>query len=905
MSYQSLTAVLPGVILFAGILLAVSMLAIPLYNPLFAQDDGTDGTIEYAENGMGPVATFMATDPEGKTPVWSLLDDAMDTQDIDGDSNDDVDADDIADEDLFSIDESSGVLTFNSPPNFEAPVGGTAGDSNTYMVVVQASDGEKESWKKVEVEVTNEDEDATTGIEMSSLQPQVSTPITVAYVDGVGNPFVDSNGAANTAIVDPDNTDTMIGEADVKWQWSRSSSRTGAYSEITGDVAKTVPYTPDSTDESMYLRVTATYEDGEGEGKTVMATSVYPVRPFRSGNSAPAFPEDFDTEMTGPQGPMAEADDGAMDGDEVGDRVTANDANSDRLTYSLVAKDGGTPQDADVFRINRMTGQVTVGLTQQVNPTSDDAEQVPMVGKGDSFTVTIMATDPSGSPDTVDMTIMVVDETDEAPVFTMGETSHMHAENTDAMTVVYTFTAYEPEGDTVSYSLSGADMDKFTITINDGALTFDASPDFEMPGDAGGNNVYNVMVKAVSTSSTDGATEKSTTLNVMVTVTNVDDDGMVELSAAQPRIGVEIRAINLMDPDGMMSGTTWQWERDDDGTPTVDCTASLTWEDAEGMGAETAAYTPEEDDEGKCLRVTATYTDAQGAGKASEAVSTQSVQKVRNLAPMFTDEDAETAGIQVDARKVAENSAAPTNVGGPVVATDTEDGEGLDDESIAYSLSGADAASFEISSESDSEGQIQVGSNAMLNFEATKNTYMVTVTATDLEGLNSSVDVTIMVTGVDEAPDLEGPSNRDFTENGMGPVATFMATDPEGKTPVWSLLDDAMDTQDIDGDSNDDVDADDIADEDLFSIDESSGVLTFNSPPNFEAPVGGTAGNSNTYMVVVQASDGEKESWKKVEVEVTNEDEDATTGDRDVVPSAPGLDPDNGRLCRRRGEPVC
>ena len=94
------------------------------------------------------------------------------------------------------------MLTFNSPPDFEAPAGGTGDNSNTYMVVVQAADGAGDdanmAWKKVEVEVTNEDEDATTGIEMSSLQPQVSTLITVAYVDGVGNPFVDSTGAANT-----------------------------------------------------------------------------------------------------------------------------------------------------------------------------------------------------------------------------------------------------------------------------------------------------------------------------------------------------------------------------------------------------------------------------------------------------------------------------------------------------------------------------------------------------------------------------------------------------------------------------------------------------------------------------------------------------------------------------------
>ena len=195
---------------------------------------------------------------------------------------------------------------------------------------------------------------------------------------------------------------------------------------------------------------------------------------------------------------------------------------------------------------------------------------------------------------------------------------------------MYTFTAYDPENDTVAYSVSGSDSGKFTITPSGGALTFDASPDYEMPGDAGGNNVYDVMVKAASTSTDAGATEKSTTLNVMVTVTNEDDTGMVGLSATQPRIGVEIRAINLMDPDGMMSGTTWQWERDDDGTSvsaTSDCSATnLTWEDAEGMGAEASAYTPEEEDEGKCLRVTATYTDAQGAGKTSEKVSGQPVQ---------------------------------------------------------------------------------------------------------------------------------------------------------------------------------------------------------------------------------------------------------------------------------------
>ena len=480
---------------------------------------------------MGTVATFTAVDPEMKSVTWSVeTDDSVST---------DLNAADVADSALFEI-SKSGELTFMDEPNFEDPKGGTADNSNTYMLVVAASDGAVTGYKAVEVEVTNEEETATTGIELSSLQPQVSTAITVDYVDGVGNPLVDAQGADNTDIVDPDEdkgeTSTTIPAADVEWQWSKSSSRTGTYADITGDdvVAKTSIYTPASQDRGMYLRVTATYEDGEGEGKTVVATSAYPVRAFPSGNSGPSFPDDFNAEEDGDQTPMAEADDGATEGDNVGDPVEANDANNDRLTYSLEAD--STATDADVFQIDRMTGQVTVGLGQQVNPTSDSASEVPTLGKGNSFTVTIKATDPSGQSAMVVMTIMV-DEVDEAPVFTMDETSHSHAENTDVAEVVYTFVAYDAEEDTVTYDVSGEDAGKFSIGGSNGELTFDDLPNFEARGSADGDNVYEVTVEAESTSTDEGATEKSTTVDVMVEVTNVDEpgNGVSECVAAEGR----------------------------------------------------------------------------------------------------------------------------------------------------------------------------------------------------------------------------------------------------------------------------------------------------------------------------------------------------------------------------------
>ena len=840
-------------------LLAVGTLSLLAGGLVRAQEAGP---IEYAENDDGVVAVFTATDPEMKDVTWSI------PAAGDPDGAGDLSADDNTDGTLFAIDASSGELTFQSAPDFEMPAGGTGDNSNTYQLVVAASDGTETAYKAVEVEVTNEEETATTGIEMSSLQPQVSTAITVDYVDGVGNPFVDAAGDANTAIVDPDQdksdpTSTTIPVADVEWQWSKSSSRSGTYADITGDdAAETDTYTPASQDRGMYLRVTATYEDGEGEGKTVVATSMYPVRAFPSGNSAPAFPTDFgpdpDDENATLMAPEAEADDGAAEGDTVGDPVEANDANNDRLTYSLEADSGGTATHADLFQIDRMTGQVTVGLDQQVNPSSDDDTEVPDLGKADEFTVTIKATDPSGQSATVVMTI-TVDEVDEAPVFTDGKASHSHAENTPADTVVYTFEAYDAEGDPVTYSVSGGDAGKFTIDSSNGEFTFDDSPDFEALGSADGDNTYEVTVKAASTAS--GATEKSTTVDVTVEVTNVDEDGSVTLSASQPRIGIEIRANTPEDPDGGVTDVTWQWSKSD--------TANGTYTDIED--ATMASYTPVDDDDEDFLKATATYTDAEGSGKTASSpnldASTGDVQKVRNLAPVFTDEDDDTDGIQIDPREVAENSAEDADVGALVVATDDADAETGDNTSIFYLLSGADSASFDIAS----DGQISVGASAMLDHE-TKDTYMVTVTARDPEGLSSSVDVTIMVTDVDEAPEISGPSSEMHPENDDGVVAVFTADDPEMKDVTWSI------PAAGDPDGAGDLSADDNTDGTLFAIDASSGELTFQSAPDFEMPAGGTGDNSNTYQLVVAASDGTETAYKAVEVEVTNEEETATTG---------------------------
>ena len=94
-----------------------------------------DDAIMYAEKGTEPVATFTATDPEGDSITWFVLD-VLPSPSPEVDGAVLVQAD-IEDAVHFTVE--NGVLTFKESPNFEAPSGEDA-TSNTYKVVLVASD---------------------------------------------------------------------------------------------------------------------------------------------------------------------------------------------------------------------------------------------------------------------------------------------------------------------------------------------------------------------------------------------------------------------------------------------------------------------------------------------------------------------------------------------------------------------------------------------------------------------------------------------------------------------------------------------------------------------------------------------------------------------------------------------
>ena len=87
------------------------------------------------------------------------------------------------------------------------------------------------------------------------------------------------------------------------------------------------------------------------------------------------------------------------------------------------------------------------------------------------------------------------------------------------------------------------------------------------------------------------------------------------------------------------------------------------------------------------LRATVSYTDGHGSGKTASLVSTNQVAAAANKAPAF-------ASATVS-RSVDENLASGAVVGGPVTATDPDEGDML-----SYSLGGTDASSFTINTTS-------------------------------------------------------------------------------------------------------------------------------------------------------------------------------------------------------------
>ena len=618
--------------------------------PAFPAETDNRSIDENTAAGQNVGGAVTATDPEGHTLTYKLAG---------------------TDWASFDIDTSTGQLKTKAPLDYET--------KSTYLVTVQVRDSLDRDNRvnavtddtiNITININNVEEPGR--IEFSSRQPQAATPF-------------------RATVIDPDG-----GVTDTTWKWERSPDK-GAWTTITG--ATSASYTPDATDDDgKYLRVTASYTDGEGSGKSAVGVSDNPVRAEPTTNDAPEFDSTTATR---------DVDEGTAAGQPIGDPVAATDADTgdaNMLTYSM------TGADAASFDINGATGQL---LTKA--PLDHETKN--------SYSVTVRVVDPSLESDTIAVTI-TVNDVDEPPTLSGPEVVDYPENRTDA---VAQYTADDPEGDQIAWLLEGDDKDLFEISST-GKLTFKSSPDHDIAGDDDGNNIYLVTVKVTARTS-------SVTLDVEITVSNVNEapafpdteDGqrtVPENTAGDENIGDPVAAT---DPDSgdtltyMLGGTDAASFAIDEATGQLKTKAGVIY-DHEGKDT----YT-----------VTVTVTDHSGLSNSKDVTIT--ISSV-NEPPEFSD-GATTS------RSVAENTPAVQDIGAPVAATDPED------DTLTYTLGGDDAASFTID---ESDGQLKTFDPLDYEF---KTSYSVTVSASDskdIDGnadtvIDKTIDVTITVTDQDEA----------------------------------------------------------------------------------------------------------------------------------------------------------
>ena len=143
--------------------------------------------------------------------------------------------------------------------------------------------------------------------------------------------------------------------------------------------------------------------------------------------------------------------------------------------------------------------------------------------------------------------MVTVKDDDAAPMITSPAAVSIAENTTDVLTVTATD---DDAGTTLTYTITGgADSARFSLDQNTGDLAFKTAPDFEAPGSADNDNVYEVIVTA-----SDGT--NSTTQTITVTVTDENDNNPMITSPATASIVENTTTVLTVTATDEDAGTT-------------------------------------------------------------------------------------------------------------------------------------------------------------------------------------------------------------------------------------------------------------------------------------------------------------------------------------------------------------
>ena len=519
-------------------------------------------------------------------------------------------------------------------------------------------------------------------------------------------------------------------------------------------------------------------------------------------------------------------------------------------------------------------------------------------------------------------------DTNAVPRFTTLATKSV-PENT---TSVPTVTAVDDDSqDSVTgYDIvGGADQGQFSIVRSTGDLTFKTAPDYENEQDANGDNVYEVVVEVTSGA---GDREEKATQTIRVTVTDVDEPPGTPNA---PTVSADSETSLLVtwtapanEGGPPITGYNYQYKKTSDSDSPGNWTQGTTSGLSVTIGGLEEGISYDVQIQAKNGEGTSAWspsgTGSTEANADPEITSPATANVPENTTSVLTvqasDDDDQVTGYSIEngadaslfsivsstgvlTFKTAPNFENPqdsgrNNVYGVVVRA-TSGGVGrvkTVDQTITVTVIDVDEPPGRPNAptvSAESVTSLMVRWSAPTNSGPPINDYDYRYRTDSSEGswtevTNTTInalEVTISNLAQDTAYDVqilarspegvsgwstEGTGSTGATEANEDPKFTSPATKsvPENTTSVLTVTA-------VDDDSDDQVTGYSIeggADRNLFSIVPSTGVLTFRTAPNFEAPQ--DVGSDNNYVVIVRATSGagsrERTTDQTIIVTVTN-----------------------------------
>jgi hypothetical protein len=483
-------------------------------------------TYSVAENTTA-IGTVTATDADGDSLAYFLQGD---------------------DSSLVTL--TGNTLAFSAAPDFEAPA--DANSDNVYEVTVIVSDGSSKDAKDLEISVTNVNEgpqlivnsaysvaENTTTVATATVS-DASTAVTFALsgADAAAMTIGESSGVIAFASAPDFENPTDVGADNV---YNVTVSATDDAGSNSADVAVTVTDVLECTGAcDLFI---SEYAEGSSNNKYLEIANFTGAEVDLAGYALPSVsnapttdgeyeywnPDIFGANATIADGDvwvvchpdsdatiiercdsehtyMSNGDDGYKLVKGTEESYTVVDTLGDFMGdpgsgWDICGVASGT-QDHTLVKKEGKEGNADWNASR--GTTADDCDWIVL----DSNTWTNMGTH-------------CYDSSKNAVTFSSASTFSV-VENTTAVGTIAASATGCISGETVTYTLSGADKDLFTIDAA-GVLAFVAAPDFETTGSASGTNDYTVVVTATAGASTANAT---------LTVSVVDDGGVALFTGA-------------------------------------------------------------------------------------------------------------------------------------------------------------------------------------------------------------------------------------------------------------------------------------------------------------------------------------------------------------------------------------